>query len=202
MVAKRGTAVVERRELLQRVSLYEQSNAPEVGDEDDAGVSGQRELMRFVARLERARRQGRVIVFTNGVFDILHAGHMRFLRQAKALGDLLVVGVNSDASARKLAGRRGTPLNSQRDRLALVAALDPVDHAVLFDEETPAELIRMLRPHLHVKGGDYADAPLPEAEAANEVGARIAFIPLAGDLDDDTILARLIGQPTGSEAAR
>ena len=119
-------------------------------------------LQRLITQLDVERQRGRTIVFTNGVFDILHAGHVHLLRQAKQLGDVLVVGVNSDQSAQRLKGKH-RPINSERDRLALVAALDPVDYVALFDEDTPATLIRTLRPHIHVKGGDYADEQLPEA---------------------------------------
>ncbi len=158
-VSKRWTATVSHQELLQRVSLREHaarftSLTGEVASPDA--------LPALLAQLEAARLRGQTIVFTNGVFDILHAGHIQFLRQAKALGDLLVVAINSDASARRLKGKN-RPINSERDRAALVAALDPVDFVLLFDEDTPTEMIRLLRPAIHVKGGDYADEALPEA---------------------------------------
>lgn len=219
-VAKRWTSVVTRREVLQRVSHREQVD---LTDDDgqtngDGAVSAQRARLR--ERLERARRQGKTIVFTNGVFDILHAGHVQFLRQAKALGDVLVVGVNSDRSLRRLATRRiaelqdgavgvggvaeeapsaigsGDAINDERDRLALVAALDPVDFALLFDEATPAETIRTLRPHIHVKGGDYEGAALPEADAAREVGAQIVVTPLGADLTTEALFERILAQAT------
>jgi D-beta-D-heptose 7-phosphate kinase/D-beta-D-heptose 1-phosphate adenosyltransferase len=145
----------------------------------------------LAARLAEERRAGRTIVFTNGVFDILHAGHIQFLRQAKELGDVLVVGVNSDRSARRLKGRN-RPIIGERDRLALVAALEPVDDVVLFDEDDPAALIRALRPHIHVKGGDYADEVLPEAEAVRDVGGRIVILPLVGSLSTTRVIDRII----------
>ena len=168
-VTKRRTAIVRRQELLQRVSLR---------DDEDGAVHPRHALAALAARLERDRARGRTVVFTNGVFDILHAGHVRFLRRAKELGDVLVVGVNSDASVRHGSERR--PLNSERDRLALVAALDPVDHAILFDEPTPDSVIRALRPDVHVKGGDYADTVLPEADVVREIGGRVVILPLDG----------------------
>lgn len=168
-VTKRRTAVVTQQELLQRVALRDAA--------DVAGIDEARPpfaaLARLAARLDGDRLIGRTIVFTNGVFDRLHAGHVRFLREAKSLGDVLVVGINSDRGAH-------CPANNEWDRLALVAALDPVDHAILFDEETPAETIRALRPHLHVIGGDYAGEALPEASAVRDVGGRIVILPLAG----------------------
>jgi D-beta-D-heptose 7-phosphate kinase/D-beta-D-heptose 1-phosphate adenosyltransferase len=176
-VSKRFTSQVEQRELLQRVSLREHAD----DDLTDAtGPTAQRQaLSRVRAMLDLERAAGRVIVFTNGVFDVLNAGHIEFLRRAKALGDTLIVGVNSDESVRRFAGARA-PLMSERDRLALLVALEPVDYALLFDDETPVRLIRALRPHIHVKGGDYADEALPEAEAVRAVGGRVVILPLAG----------------------
>jgi rfaE bifunctional protein nucleotidyltransferase chain/domain len=114
------------------------------------------------------------VVLTNGVFDLLHVGHLRYLRAARALGDVLVVGVNADASVHK----PGRPLVPDSERAELVAALEPVDYVVLFAEPTAADLIRILRPHVYAKGADYAHKPLPEAEAAREVGAKVVLIPL------------------------
>lgn len=166
------TVVVRYQELLQRVSLREYAA--------QASSSGVRlDLTSLVARLQEARWDGRTVVFTNGIFDILHAGHVQFLRQAKALGDILVVGINSDGSVQRRKGQ-GWPINSEQDRLALVEALEMVDYVVLFAEDTPCELIRLLQPHIHVKGGDYADEALPEAEVVREVGGRIVILPLAG----------------------
>ena len=191
-VARRYTAVVSQQELLQRVSLREPGAPPA----PDAALAA---LQR---RLDTARRRGRTIIFTNGVFDILHAGHVAFLRQARALGDVLVVGVNSDRSARSLKDGHH-PINGEQDRLALVAALDPVDYAVLFDEQTPGPLIRALRPDVHVKGGDYADERLPEAEAVAEVGGRVVIVPLAGSLSAsrriDQIVALAYAEPASDE---
>lgn len=189
-VTKRWTAVAQHQELLQRVSLHTHT------DETRARIpaheaAARQALSRLMATLAGERQAGRTVVFTNGVFDILHAGHVELLRQARALGDVLVVGVNSDNSARRLKGRN-RPINSERDRLALVAALDAVDHVVLFDEEQPANLIRALRPHIHVKGGDYADEALPEAEAVREVGGQIVILPLAGSHSTSGVIERIV----------
>ncbi len=162
-VLRERTSIVGHQELLRSVSARLQ---PQEGEAPDLPLQA----------VEDARRAGRVVVFTNGVFDILHAGHLGFLRRARALGDMLVVGVNSDASTRRLQGQ-SRPLISERDRLALVQALDCVDQALIFDEDTPEKLIRRLRPDVHVKGGDYADVPLPEAEAVAEVGGRVVVLP-------------------------
>ncbi len=178
-VRKQWTSVVTQQELLQRVSLRDHRS-------DDGPRTRERVLEdaveTVVVALAAVREAGGTIVFTNGVFDVLNAGHVRFLRQAKSLGDVLVVGVNTDRGAAALTaggGPQNTPLVFEDDRLALVAALDPVDHAVLFDERTPADLIRALRPHIHVKGGDYTDEALPEAEAVRDVGGCVVIVPLA-----------------------
>ena len=155
----------------------------------------------FAERAARLHSEGKRIVFTNGVFDILHAGHVQFLRQAKALGDLLVVAINSDASARRLKGKN-RPINSERDRTALVVALDPVDYVLLFDEDTPTEMIRLLRPAIHVKGGDYADEALPEAEAVREVGGRVVILPLVGSISTSSVIDRILVLASASDSSR
>ncbi len=198
-VTKRWTATVQQQELLQRVSL--RTHADEARARIPANETASRQtLSRLMATLATERQAGRTIVFTNGVFDILHAGHVELLRQAKALGDVLVVGINSDRSARRLKGKN-RPINSERDRMALVAALDAVDHVVLFEEDQPANLIRALRPHLHVKGGDYADEMLPEAEAVREVGGRVVILPLAGSLSTSGMIERIAALAEQADAS-
>ncbi|WP_376796340.1 D-glycero-beta-D-manno-heptose 1-phosphate adenylyltransferase [Thermogemmatispora sp.] len=200
-VAQRWTATVRQQELLQRVSL--RACLEEPGSLAERERHSQAERARLAERLEKERLAGRRIVFTNGIFDLLHAGHVHFLRRAKALGDLLVVGVNSDRSVRRLKGE-GRPINSEGDRLALVSALDMVDHALLFEEETPTELILALRPHLHVKGGDYLAEILPEAEAVRAVGGQVVILPLLPARSTSALIARIRGQenraPTQAEA--
>jgi D-beta-D-heptose 7-phosphate kinase/D-beta-D-heptose 1-phosphate adenosyltransferase len=183
-VTKPGTATVQYHELLQHVSLR-------VYTSQAHALTAQNALARLTAQLEVERILGRTIVFTNGVFDILHAGHVQFLRQAKALGDVLVVAVNSDASTRRQKGA-GRPINSESDRLALVAALDMVDHVLLFDEDTPIPLIQTLRPHVHVKGGDYANQPLPEEAAVHATGGRIVILPLVGSISTSSVIDRIV----------
>lgn len=191
-ITRQRTAVVQYQELLQRVSLREySSHMPVISSYRHSNTDEtQNELVRLAAFLDAEREIGHRIVFTNGVFDILHAGHVHFLRQAKALGDVLVVGVNSDRSTQRLKGA-GRPINNERDRMALVAALDAVDAVVLFDEDTPTELIRMLRPTLHVKGGDYADEALPEAEAVAEGGGQVVILPLIGTMSTSSVIDRI-----------
>ena len=208
-VTRQHTAVVQYQELLQRVSLREYATSTytvnSYSHEEKADT--QNTLLSLVEYLNAEREIGHRIVFTNGVFDILHAGHVQFLRQAKALGNVLVVGINSDRSTQRLKGA-GRPINNERDRMALVAALDAVDAVVLFDEDTPTELIRLLCPTLHVKGGDYADEELPEAEAVRKGGGQVVILPLVGTMSTSTVIqhiARLYGADEshpGSEVSR
>ncbi|MCC7434330.1 MAG: D-glycero-beta-D-manno-heptose 1-phosphate adenylyltransferase [Methanoregulaceae archaeon] len=122
-------------------------------------------------------RTGKRLVFTNGVFDLLHAGHVRYLAEARELGDLLIVGVNSDSSVRRLNKGPERPLNPAEDRVEILEALRAVDGAVVFDEDTPIELIRVLKPEVHVKGGDYRKEQLPEAEIVEAYGGRVVILP-------------------------
>lgn len=187
-ITKRWTAVVSYQELLQKVSLRDHASYLTTFVN---GACSSESMIRLTEQLFRERERGKTIVFTNGVFDILHAGHVRFLRQAKELGDVLVVGVNSDLSTQRLKGKK-RPINSEHDRMALVAALDPVDHVVLFDEDTPIELIRAIRPDMHVKGGDYTDEFLPEAETVREIGGRVVILPLTGSISTSSVIERIL----------
>lgn len=117
------------------------------------------------------------IVFTNGVFDILHRGHVTYLDEAAQLGGALIVAVNSDASARRLGKGPDRPLNVERDRAALIAALGCVTAVTIFEQDTPVEIIRQLRPDLIVKGGDYDMQTLPETKLVESWGGRAVAIP-------------------------
>ncbi len=129
----------------------------------------------LVAEVERRRRGGARIVLTNGAFDLLHAGHVRCLAAARALGDALVVLVNSDGSARRLKGE-GRPIVPAAERAEVVDALRAVDLVHVFEDATVARLLARLRPEVYAKGTDYALETLPEAEAARAAGAEIAFV--------------------------
>ena len=128
---------------------------------------------------DRLHREGRRVVFTNGCFDLLHAGHVRYLEQARRLGDALIVGLNSDASVRELKGP-GRPLNSEFDRAEVLSGLRAVDGVVVFDSLRATELIRELKPHLYAKGGDYTPESLERSErdALAEAGSVIRILPL------------------------
>ena len=136
-------------------------------------------LDRPMAAELRTRHPGKTIVFTNGCFDILHAGHVRYLAAAKEFGDILVLGLNGDASVRELKGE-GRPLNSQEDRAEVMAALGAVDYVIIFDEKRVDNLLREIRPRIYAKGGDYTVQSLDpdEVTALKEIGAKIEILPL------------------------
>lgn len=123
------------------------------------------------------REAGEIVVFTNGCFDILHVGHIKTLTRAKSEGSKLVVGVNSDSSVQRLKGPT-RPVNPEQDRAQLLAALRCVDAVVIFEEDTPIELLEVIRPHVHVKGGDYQVDDLPEKDVVEKHGGRIVIIGL------------------------
>lgn len=123
-------------------------------------------------------REGCRLVFTNGVFDLLHAGHVRLLEAARGMGDMLIVGLNSDASVKGLGKGPDRPIHQQVDRAEVLGALRCVDAVVVFDEPTPIKLIRALRPEVHVKGGDYRAEDLPETAVVREYGGTVVIVPL------------------------
>ena len=131
------------------------------------------------------------MVFTNGVFDLLHAGHVEYLEAARALGDVLVVGVNADASARRLAKGAGRPVNPAEARARVQAAIEAVDRVVIFDEDTPLELIEALHPDLLVKGGDYTRATMVGADFVESYGGTVLAIDLIPGHSTTAIVERL-----------
>jgi rfaE bifunctional protein nucleotidyltransferase chain/domain len=143
------------------------------------------------AELDAQRNWRRPLVFTNGVFDVLHRGHVTYLAQARALGAALLVAVNSDASARALDKGPGRPLNHAPDRALVVAALQSVDHVVLFDEPTPCELIERIRPDVYVKGGDYDVDRLREAELVRSWGGRAVALPFVDGYSTTQLVERI-----------
>ncbi len=127
--------------------------------------------------IKELKNQGKRVVFTNGCFDILHVGHLRYLNEAKECGDILVVGVNSDISVSRLKGST-RPINNEVDRAEMLAGLKAVDYTVIFHEDTPVELIGELKPSIHVKGGDYKVEDLPESEVVFSYGGEVKILSL------------------------
>jgi rfaE bifunctional protein kinase chain/domain/rfaE bifunctional protein nucleotidyltransferase chain/domain len=160
------------------------------GLDDGLGVTSTSELREQVAA---HRAAGRRIVFTNGCFDILHAGHVEYLRQARALGDVLVVALNSDASIRRLKGE-DRPIVPEAERAGLLAALRSVDHVVLFDTESPRDLIELVRPDVYVKGGDYNVDMLPEAPLVERLGGEVVLVDYIGGRSTTQMVERIRGQ--------
>jgi rfaE bifunctional protein nucleotidyltransferase chain/domain len=135
----------------------------------------------------------RPVVFTNGVFDILHRGHVTYLAQARGLGGSLVVALNSDASARRLGKGPDRPLNAELDRAVMMAALESVDLVTWFDEDTPLELIAELRPDILVKGGDYDMAKLAETRVVEAYGGRALAIPFVDGYSTTALVRKIRG---------
>lgn len=163
-----------------------------------SGAAASRVLNRpaLLEAREGWRREGLRTVWTNGCFDILHVGHARFLEQAAGLGDVLVVGVNSDASTREIKGP-SRPLVPEAERAEMVAALAVVDAVTIFDEATPTAILEELRPDIHCKGGDYGDRGadgLPETEAVRAYGGRVEILDLTPGHSSTELLDRAAGE--------
>lgn len=140
-----------------------------------------------------ARAAGRVVVWTNGTFDLLHPGHVSSLQQARALGDVLVVGVNSDRSVKAYKGPT-RPILSEHERAVMLAALECVDYVIVFDEDTPAEALAKLQPDIHCKGAEYAPPhgrPVPERAVVEGYGGRIEYLPLVPGVSTTDLLERI-----------
>jgi rfaE bifunctional protein nucleotidyltransferase chain/domain len=146
--------------------------------EEQAKVSAAARILernRLIARVAIARRGGARVVFANGCFDLLHVGHVRYLEAAKGLGDLLVVGVNSDEQVRRLKGE-GRPFVPERERAEVIASLRAVDYVTVFNEPTVTELLLALRPDIHAKGTDYTEESVPERDVVRSFGGRVQIV--------------------------
>ncbi len=160
---------------------------PEAAPPFEAKVVAREDLAREVQRLPRP------IVLTNGVFDLLHRGHVTYLARARALGASLVVAVNSDASVRQLGKGGDRPINAQADRAAVLAALESVSLVTVFDEAVPLPVLEIVRPDVYAKGGDYDMAAIPESKLARSWGAKTVAIPFEFERSTSALLARVRG---------
>ncbi len=147
----------------------------------------QTELNNLITQL---RKQGKTIVTTNGCFDILHVGHVRYLNKAKSFGDVLIVALNSDKSVKSIKGEN-RPINNENDRAEVLSALRSVDYVVLFDEDSPVNLLLQIKPDVHTKGADYTIETLPEAKAIIEAGGRIEFISFVEGKSTTSIIDKI-----------
>jgi rfaE bifunctional protein nucleotidyltransferase chain/domain len=154
-------------------------------------------LDQAAAFVQTLRAGGKTIVFTNGVFDLLHPGHVRYLAEARRLGDALIVGVNSDRSVRAIKGS-GRPITPETERAEILAALASVDAAVIFDEDTPHAIIGRLQPDILVKGADWPADHIVGRGIVEARGGRVVRIPLAPGYSTTTILARIRSLPQGT----
>lgn len=147
-----------------------------------------------MTRRETLRREGKTLVFTNGHFDLLHVGHLEYLEKARGLGDALFVAVNGDASTRRLKGE-GRPLVPELQRARLLAALEAVSAVIIFEADTAADVLLALKPEVYVKGGDYADKPLPERATVEAYGGRVELIEFATGHSTTQLINRIRNLP-------
>ncbi|MCX5713638.1 MAG: D-glycero-beta-D-manno-heptose 1-phosphate adenylyltransferase [Candidatus Omnitrophica bacterium] len=152
-----------------------------------AKIKNLSQLKKICARL---KKQGRVVVFTNGCFDILHLGHVKYLEDAGRYGDILVVAVNSDASVSKIKGS-ARPIVNQYDRIRIIAGLESVDYAVLFNASTPLDLIRLLRPDILIKGADWKKENIVGAGLVKSYGGRVLTVKLLPDRSTTKLIERI-----------
>ena len=141
--------------------------------------------------LEKERKEGKKIVFTNGCFDIIHAGHVDYLKKAKALGDILVVGLNSDSSIRRIKGEK-RPIIPQEMRAEVLSSLKPVDYVVIFEEDTPENLIKAIKPDILVKGGDWELSKIVGKDFVESYGGKVLTIPFTYDISTTRIINTIL----------
>lgn len=136
------------------------------------------------------RQKGKTIVTTNGSFDILHIGHIRYLQESRKLGDVLVVGINSDASVKSYKGPK-RPINAEAERAEALVALSCVDYVVIFFESVPDRVLEVARPHIHTKGGDYDLSQIPERELIESMGGTVVVLPLTKGFSTTALIERI-----------
>ena len=140
--------------------------------------------------LKKLKEEGKTIVTTNGCFDILHVGHVRYLEKTKSFGDVLIVALNSDKSVKSIKGE-SRPINNENDRAEVLSALKSVDYVVLFDEDSPIDLLLQIKPDVYTKGADYTIESLPEAKGIMEAGGRIEFISFVEGKSTTSIIEKM-----------
>jgi len=138
----------------------------------------------------KKKKENKIVVFTNGCFDILHVGHLRYLKEAKELGDVLVVGLNSDDSVRRLKGQK-RPYVNEEERAEMLLGLKPIDYVIVFDEDTPIELLEEIKPTIHVKGGDYKKEELPETKIVEENDGIVKILSLSQGKSSTNIIKKI-----------
>jgi D-beta-D-heptose 7-phosphate kinase/D-beta-D-heptose 1-phosphate adenosyltransferase len=179
-VGKLGTSIVTPQEIIDTVSLAHKDSHVKI-----------KSLDVLTALIAAEKQRGKRVVFTNGCFDLLHAGHVKYLQHARNLGDLLILGLNSDASVRRLKGPK-RPLIDQEERAHLLAALDCINYVVVFDEDTPLELIIALKPHILAKGGDYSLDGVVGREFVESYGGRVELITFVDGKSTTNIIERIL----------
>jgi len=183
-VGKLGTSTVSPTEIINAVALTHSDSDSKIKHIDVLS-----------ALIAAEKERGKQVVFTNGCFDLLHAGHVKYLQKARALGDLLVLGLNSDASVRRLKGEK-RPLIDEEERAHLLAALDCIDYVVLFDEDTPLELITALKPQILVKGGDYTVDGVVGKDVVETYGGRVELVSFVDGKSTTSIIDRILERYT------
>jgi D-beta-D-heptose 7-phosphate kinase/D-beta-D-heptose 1-phosphate adenosyltransferase len=179
VIQKPGVIPITRQELVAYFGSHKEG--------DQHKIKTIEELETIVSDLKKKDKK---IVFTNGCFDLLHLGHIRLLYEARKYGDILIVGINSDSSVRKLKGEN-RPITGEYERAQLLAALSVVDYVTIFSEDTPEEVLKKLQVHIHIKGGDYSPESLPEAAVVRQYGGRIVLLPYIQGYSTSTIIKKI-----------
>jgi D-beta-D-heptose 7-phosphate kinase/D-beta-D-heptose 1-phosphate adenosyltransferase len=200
VVRKEGTSTCsaeELREFLSKVEEHREDNRENTSSSPSSPSSSSSPPEKYIpdsnqlrSLVASYRNAGHKIVFTNGCFDILHAGHVSYLNRAKALGDILIIGVNSDDSIRRIKGAN-RPINPLEDRIQVLGGLGCVDYLITFNEDTPIDLIRLVQPDVYVKGGDYTKETLPEAPVVEQYGGIVELLPFVENRSTTRIIERV-----------
>jgi len=178
-VGKLGTSTVTPAEIVNEAGLDHRDSDTKIKNRDV-----------LAAIITEEKRRGKRVVFTNGCFDLLHVGHVKYLQKARSFGDLLVLGLNSDASVRRLKGEK-RPLIGEEERAHLLAALDCVDYVVIFDEDTPLQLIETIRPLVLVKGGDYTPEGVVGKDVVESYGGRVELVEFVDGKSTTNIIEKI-----------